>query len=113
VAALWLGGFFLITGLPPSGVFLSKFLILREAVAGGHYWLAAGFLFFLAVLFAGMAKVFIAMTFGDREPKEGEKPYAEPAGMLLPAAFFFLLVLALGLHTPAWLNSLLWAAAGR
>jgi len=110
---LWLGGFFLITGLPPSGVFLSKFLILREAVAGGHYWLAAGFLFFLAVLFTGMARVFIAMTFGDREQKEGEKPYAEPAGMLLPAALFFALVLGLGLYVPAWLDALLWAAAGR
>jgi len=112
-AVLWLGGFFLITGLPPSGVFLSKFLILREAVTGGHYWLAAGFLFFLAVLFTGMARVFITMTFGDRGQKEGEKPYAEPTGMLLPAALFFALVLGLGLYVPAWLDSLLWAAAGR
>ncbi len=110
-AALWLAGFFLITGLPPSGVFLSKFVVLREAVRGGRWWLAGGFLFFLALLFAGMAKVFIQMTFGEREPREGEKPFAEPSGLLLPAAAFFALVLLLGAWLPAWLDSLLRAAA--
>lgn len=112
VAALWLAGFFLITGLPPSGVFLAKFLVLREALAAGHYWLAGAFLFFLAVLFAGMARFFISMTFGEREPREGEKPYACPPGMLLPAAAFFALVALLGLYLPAWLEGLLRAASG-
>ncbi|MCM2266571.1 MAG: hypothetical protein NDI60_02215 [Elusimicrobiales bacterium] len=111
-AALWLAGFFLITGLPPSGVFLSKFLILRETFERGQYWLAGTLLFFLAVLFAGMAKVFISMVFGPREEKEGGKPFTEPGAMLLPALLFFLLVIGLGLYLPAWLGGLLDAAAG-
>jgi hydrogenase-4 component F len=105
-AALWLGGFFLITGMPPSGIFLAKFLVIKEALRQGHYWLAAGFLFFLAVLFAGMAKVFISMTFGEREAKAAEKPFEEPRAMLAPAALFFLLVIALGLYLPGWLDEI-------
>jgi len=111
-AVLWLGGFFLITGMPPSGIFLAKFLILKEAIAQKHYWLAGAYLFFLAMIFTGMAKVFISMTFGEREPKPGEKPFEEPAGMLLPAAFFFLCVVFIGLYLPAWLSGLIKDAAG-
>lgn len=110
-ASLWMAGFFLITGIPPSGIFLAKFLILKEAVLQKHYWLAGAYLFFLAVLFAGMAKVFIAMAFGERETKTGEKPFEEPRGLLVPAAAFFILVTALGLYLPGWLDTLLKAAA--
>ena len=109
-AALWLAGFFIITGAPPSGIFLAKFLILKEAVYGRHYWLAGPFLFFLAVLFAGMAKVFIAMTFGEREAKAAEKPFTEPRGMLVPACAFFMLVIGLGLYLPGWLRALIAAS---
>lgn len=110
-AALWLAGFFLITGAPPSGVFLAKFVILREALAGGHYWLAGTFLFFLAILFAGMARVFISMTFGDREAKPGERPFEEQAGLVVPAAAFFACVILAGLFLPGWLHDLLAGAA--
>lgn len=110
-AVLWLGGFFLITGMPPSGVFLAKFLVLKEALARGHYWLAGAYLFFLALLFAGMAKVFISMTFGERPDRPGEKPFTEPGGMLAPAAAFFVCVVLAGLYLPGWLNGLLKGAA--
>ncbi len=110
-AALWLGGFFLITGTPPSGIFLAKFIVLREAVSLKHYGLAAAYLAFLAILFAGMTRVFISMTFGEHTPKPDEKPFEEPAGLLAPAAFFFGCVILLGLYIPGWLAELMRAAA--
>lgn len=110
-AALWLAGFFLITGTPPSGIFLAKFIILKELLALRQYWLAAAFLLFLGILFAGMAKVFIGMVFGEREARQGEKPYAEEPGMLAPAAVFFGCVVLAGLFIPEWLNSLFAMAA--
>ena len=111
-ALLWLAGFFLITGTPPSGNFLAKFLVLRRLVELGHYWLAVIYLFALGVLFTGMARVFIPMTFGEREGKEGEKPFTEPADMMLPIAAFFVCVILAGLFLPGWLQRLINAAAG-
>ncbi|MDD2804465.1 MAG: proton-conducting transporter membrane subunit [Elusimicrobiales bacterium] len=111
-AALWLAGFFLITGTPPSGVFLAKFIVLKEILALKHYWLAGAFLLFLGILFAGMARVFISMTFGEREARPGERPFEEQPGLLWPAAAFFACVVLAGLYLPAWLQSLLAGAAG-
>lgn len=110
-AGIWLAGFLIITGMPPSGVFLAKFMILRQAVASGRYWLAGLFLFLLVIVFAGMARVFIGMVFGERPEKPGEKPFREPRGMLAPAALFLLLAVLAGLWLPDWLDSLLKAAA--
>lgn len=110
-AALWLAGFFLITGTPPSGIFLAKFLVLRRMAELGHYWLAVVYLFFLGVLFTGMARIFIPMIFGEREGKDGEKPFVEPVPMMLPIAAFFLFVILAGLYIPGWLDGLMKAAA--
>ncbi|MDA8130404.1 MAG: proton-conducting transporter membrane subunit [Elusimicrobia bacterium] len=110
-AALWLAGFFLITGMPPSGVFLVKFIVLRELLARGRYAAAAVFLFFLAVLVASMARYFIAMVFGEREAGPDERPFEESRGALLPAAVFFALAAAAGLFIPGWLDALLKGAA--
>jgi len=107
-AVLWLAGFFLITGTPPSGIFLGKFMILKAAVAGGHYAAAAAFLLFLAVAFAGLGRIFLEMTLGEPVPgKAQEKAFIESRQMLLPVACFFALVLALGIYLPHWLNSLI------
>ncbi|HNW43929.1 MAG TPA: proton-conducting transporter membrane subunit [Elusimicrobiales bacterium] len=107
-AALWLTGFFLITGTPPSGIFLGKFLILNEAVASGKYLVAGVYLVFLGIVFAGLARIFLNMTFGVREGQAPEeKPFTEPGGMVWPVCIFFCCVLALGLYVPAWLDALL------
>jgi hydrogenase-4 component F len=46
--ALFLAGFFAVTGSPPFGPFLSEFTILRGAISSGRYGVAAAF---LALLF--------------------------------------------------------------
>src|SRR5437773_9705415 len=51
--ALFLAGFFAITGSPPFGPFLSEFTILNATFAGGHFVAAALFLLMLAVVFFG------------------------------------------------------------
>ncbi|HBB65930.1 MAG: NADH dehydrogenase [Elusimicrobia bacterium GWA2_56_46] len=108
---LWLAGFFLITGTPPSGIFLGKFMILKTAVSGGHYAAAAAFLFFLAVVFAGMGRIFLEMTLGEAPAlKSGEKPFEASRQLLLPAACFFACAIALGLYMPAWLNEIITGA---
>ena len=122
---LWLAGFFLITGTPPSGVFLGKFMILRAAIAGGHYAASAAYLFFLAVVFAGLGRIFLAMTLGESPVGGGtenlpaipagqtgaklqaDTPFVQSRQMLIPVACFFVCVILLGLYMPDWLNNIL------
>jgi len=111
-AAAWLAGFFLITGTPPSGIFLGKFMILRTAVSNGHFAAAAFFLAFLGAVFAGLGRIFLAMTLGEpAADKFPGKEFVETRAMLLPSAFFFLLVILLGFYMPAWLDGLITGAA--
>ena len=62
---LWIVGFLAITGTPPFGLFLSKFIILKAAFDGGHVWIAIIVLAFLAVIFIGMTTAFFAMAQGE------------------------------------------------
>lgn len=109
---LWLAGFFLITGTPPSGIFMGKFMILKAAVSGGNYAAAAAYLFFLAVVFAGLGRIFLDMTLGEAPVlKSSEMPFQTSRQLLIPAACFFVCVMALGLYMPAWLNDIITGAA--
>src|SRR5262249_22064911 len=52
--ALFLAGFFAITGSPPFGPFLSEFTILRTAMTTGHVAVGVLFLAMLVIVFVGM-----------------------------------------------------------
>jgi len=82
---LWLAGFLAITGTPPFGLFVSEFTILKAMMEERRWFLAACYLVFLAVIFAGMASIFLRMAMG-RPPwrvlrREGGDDGA-PAGSL-------------------------------
>jgi len=66
--ALFLAGFFAITGSPPFGPFISEFTILNGAVAGGHYATAGLFLLFLVVIFIGMGSTVLTVVQGPTSP---------------------------------------------
>ena len=105
---LWMAGFLAITGMPPFGLFLSKFTILKAAFDGGHLWIAIVLLGFLAVIFIGMTTAFLAMSQGD--PKEvagGHPTIGESWWQIAPPAVLGLLVLYLGVAVPETLANVL------
>lgn len=136
---LWLVGFLIITGTPPSGIFFGKFVILKEALMKGHYLITAVFLAALALVFIGMARIFISMTQGV--PKEDDSkrdlsgdnkgPIHEnfrkdivPLVVnqkclqdgnsflrIFPSALFFGSAIGIGLYFPVWLTQTLKIAA--
>ncbi len=108
-AALWLAGLFAITGMPPFSLFLSEFTILRGALDLTP-WLAAAFVALLAVPFVATVAVGLPMALG--RSAAGIPHGREPASAIWPPALLAALVLALGLHLPAPLRSLLEQAAG-
>jgi hydrogenase-4 component F len=101
---LFLIGMFAITGVPPSGIFFTKLLILSAAIQT-HPVVAVSAIFLLALVFVGFLKNVLVMMFG-------EKPDGIPTGeskRLLVIAPMALLAIALfiSIHIPSFLKTLL------
>lgn len=108
---LWTAGFFAITGTPPFGVFLSKFIILRTAFEQGHDGLAAVFLAVLAAIFIGTARIFLPMAQGPT-PENVKRPAGNESFFAVgPAMIFFIMVLILGIYVPPVLDRVVTGAA--
>ena len=105
---LWMAGFLAITGMPPFGLFLSKFTILKASFDNGHLWIAIVLLVFLAVIFIGMTTAFLAMSQGDaKEVVDARRVSGEGWWQIAPPAVLGLLVLILGLTVPDTLTNVL------
>jgi hydrogenase-4 component F len=108
-AALLVLGLFAVTGSPPFGLFMSEFTILRAAIVGGHPWIAAVILLFLAVIFVGMAALVLEMALGEPEP--GHVPVRESAWLVSGPIALAAAVLMLGVYVPGPLHEVLARAA--
>ncbi|MBI4511039.1 MAG: hydrogenase [Deltaproteobacteria bacterium] len=109
--ALFLAGFFAITGSPPFGPFLSEFTILRGAVASGRYGVAAAFLVLLFVVFVGMGNTVLAVVQGKPPEDVRETGFHESVGTVGPALVLLLAVAVLGVWVPPALSLALQDAA--
>jgi hydrogenase-4 component F len=96
--ALWLMGFFAITGTPPFGTFLSEFTILKGALDQGHTVIAVAYLALLSLIFIGMASIFLRMAQGV--PPKPIIQSRESYFSILPPAVFAAVVLVLGIFIP-------------
>ncbi len=110
-AAMFLAGFFAITGTPPFGPFLSEFTILSAIVKAERYGVAAAFLLLLVVVFIGMGATVLAVVQGEPPERARATPYRDGGLGIAPIAVLLALVLALGLWIPAPLSALLHDAA--
>lgn len=104
---LWVLSGFLILGIPPSPIFLSKFLIIKQLFAQKHFLLAGLFLFLITVVSYGILRAVTKMSFS---------PKILPATRLsvrnyLPQICLLLMVLILGFYIPNWLYQIIEGAA--
>jgi hydrogenase-4 component F len=106
---LWLAGFLAITGTPPFGVFFSKFIILKAAFDGGRWAVGVLLLCLLALIFIGMATIFLGMAQGAAESPLPETQ-RQKLSFLAPAVLMGI-ALALGLTPPGRLLDLIAEAA--
>ncbi|MGH7297724.1 MAG: proton-conducting transporter membrane subunit, partial [Polyangiaceae bacterium] len=97
-AALFVAGFFAITGTPPFGPFLSEFTILNAAVTAGRYAVAGLFLFMLVIVFMGMSFTVMAVAQGEPSPSARATTRRDRLHEVLPAAALLGLVLVLGVY---------------
>lgn len=110
---LWLAGFLAITGTPPFGMFFSEWLLLRGAVEQGYVWVAVAALAALAIVFIGMASVFLEMAQGHSTcPTHAASPSAaKRSWMLAPPVVLLGLSALLGVYLPGPLAALVREAA--
>jgi len=109
--ALFLAGFFAITGSPPFGPFLSEFTILNAAVSSGRYVVAAIFLLMLVVIFIGMGATVMTVVQGKPSERASATATRDSIWSVGPSMALLALVLMLGLYVPGPIDHLLHDAA--
>ena len=111
-AILWLGGIFAIAGTPPSGVFISEFIILKGLLESGGTVSAVLYLLTLAVVFTSMTRLVIPMVFGtSRGYIKSPGPRREKPWSVMGPVALALILIALGLTMPEGLWHALSGAA--
>jgi len=104
-ALLFAAGMLAIAGLPPFGLFISEYALVRAGFAAGRIWLMGAVLALLAVAFIALVTHLNRMLYGER-------PKAIPTGerelwALAPAGLCLLILLVLGLTLPPPVSRLL------
>jgi len=108
-AALFLAGFFAITGSPPFGTFLSELAIVSAAISSGRFVVAGVFLLLLLVVFVGMGHTVLSVVQG--KPTKTGGSVREHFATTAPSILLLALVLALGVFLPHPIDALIRGAA--
>jgi hydrogenase-4 component F len=106
-AALFLVGFFAITGAPPFGPFVSEFTIVMAAFGTKQFVVGGLFLALLGIVFIGMGATVLAVVQGTPPESIPVNGYRDTLATAGPVVLSLLLVLAMGLYIPPPLESLL------
>ncbi len=105
--ALFLCGFFAVTGSPPFGLFLSEFTILNAGLGSARFLVSGFFLFFLLIVFIGMGTTVLSVVQGRPLANTPDMGYQDNLLTCFPIAVLMGLVLLLGLYIPDPINALL------
>lgn len=103
---LFLLGFLAITGSPPFAPFVSEFSILNGAFEAGRYGIGGVFLFLLLVVFIGMGATVLRVVQGEPSEAASDTDYRDGFLTGAPVVGLMLLVLLVGVHIPAPLETL-------
>lgn len=114
---LWILCFAGITGLPPSPLFISEFLLLKSLIEKNHFIITSIFLILLTIILYGISKVIINMSFGSikTDGAEVQTSFKDKYIALnkmypclyTPQIIFITVSLILGVYIPPFLNELI------
>ncbi len=108
---LWIISVFLIIGIPPSPVFISKFFIIKAFWIKGMGWLAVLFFLFLIIVSYGMCTAVFNMVFGEDKLNEIKNKRLSFFAYT-PQIILVIILFVLGINLPARVLALLNDAAG-
>lgn len=101
---LWVICGLFILGIPPSPIFFSKFLILKQLFTEKHFILAGLFLVLITVVAYGIIRAVVKMSFS---PSILQEKIKLPIRNYLPQMSLLLLASILGFYIPTWLYNLI------
>jgi len=104
---LWVAGFLAITGLPPFGIFVSEFTIIKAILDQGRVGVAVAFLALLSLIFLGMSSTVLKMAQGRSAVPAAGPAKREAMLAVVPPAILSMLILLLGLYLPPGIGRLL------
>lgn len=107
---LWVVCFMAIVGLPPSAIFISEFLLVKELFISNQILLMIVFLLFLTIIMCGMGKSIIKMSFNKCD-NANPSIAINSIWMYLPQVVFITIALILGVYMPPFVNQLIKNAA--
>ncbi len=116
---LWIVGFLAIVGSPPFGPFISELTILKGIFDAGRWFTGFAYLLALAVVFIGMATIFLRMAYGEPPDlfatistnRSNPRKRRESFWSIAPGTMLGICVFLLGVYVPPPLTVLLHKAA--
>ncbi len=103
---LWLLSFISIAAIPPSPLFISEFIIVRQMIGSGRIALTVIFLLLLTIILYGMARTIFSMLFGGSAAGHDDVKH-ESLMLYLPQIMFLVMLLILGIYIPGPLMKIL------
>lgn len=100
-------GFLSITAMPPSGLFISEFLVLKSLFLSNHYILAALVLFLLTVIIYVFGKHLFHLLYADTPEGCKIEMQENSSQETLSQFILFGLVIYLGFYPPAFFTDLI------
>jgi hydrogenase-4 component F len=104
-AGFFAAGIFAIAGLPPFGLFISEYALVRAGFAAGRVWLMGAVLALLVVAFIALVTHLNRMLYGT--PPKSTSAGEQTPWALAPIGLCVVILLVLGLALPAPVSRLL------
>jgi len=109
--ALFLAGFFAVTGSPPFGPFVSELSILNAAMEQHRWGVAAAMLGLLLIVFMGMGVTVLGVVQGEAGPSSSPSRFRDGVLNTLPVLVLLAMSFGLGVAMPDAIQSMVREAA--
>jgi len=99
--------FLCITAIPPSGLFITEFMVFKSLFAGRHFPVAILALFFLTIILFVMGKHLVHLLYFKGKKETPPSPVKTNKLETVSQFVFFGLIIYLGLNTPKFFSDLI------
>jgi hydrogenase-4 component F len=105
IGVMFILGMFSLIGMPPFSIFFSELLVLAAGFSRGLYLASGLYLFFIALIFGAVIYHFSKVLFGHKPADMAIEK--ESATTKMTFVFLFVLMIALGIAMPGFLNRII------